>query len=100
MTSGSDYLYIELAEGTANIQMIRCRIYAWAGTAGVAAADCDIDIDLYYAAAWVNIWSGDINMLEWVEIVNAAGEQTVSRARIRYNGAETLEAYEFDFCEI
>ena len=100
MTSGTDYMYVELAEGVANIQMIRCMIYAWSGTGAVAEANTDVDIDFYYGGGWVNIFSGDINTLEWVEKVNAAGEQTVSRVRIRYNGAEQLQVYEFDFCEI
>ena len=65
-----------------------------------ADANTNINVDFYYAAAWNNVYSGNVAKLAWVPIVNAAGQQTVTRVRVRYNGANTLYFYEFDFCEI
>jgi|GEM_PF-3270897 len=62
--------------------------------------DRDLDVDVYYSGDWHNIYSGNLNSDEWVEI-GIGSTETVTAARIR-NGSsyDYIAFFEFEFNSI
>ena len=93
--SGGDDGYLEL--NIASISCSRVRVYA---QAVVPVKDPDINIDVYYSAAWHNIHSGTVAQSTWEE-VEIGSTQDVTAARIKSNeGTAQIDILEFEFQSI
>lgn len=88
--------YLELTIAAVRVDSVR--FYATFVTPGPD----QISIDVYYGAAWVNIYEGTFSDETWITKEILAGIQSVTKARVKfYNSHTTLGAqarlYEFDF---
>lgn len=105
-TSYAAALGINLVEGEWNIPFlilthpgVSCnKIRFW-----IRNSDFDyVDIDVYYDAAWHDVYEGVYAVDEWVEKDIPEGTKLVTKARLRTRSAVTLDHrslrfYEFDF---
>jgi hypothetical protein len=90
--------YLELTLESA-ISCDKVRIYCERYTSGVSY-DLDVDVDVYYSAAWHNIHSGTVTKNTWVEL-SIGSTQTVDKARIKTNDiSASRRIKEFDFNEV
>lgn len=88
--------YIELTHAALDCSVLR--FWAWST---VGDNTIQIDLDVYYASAWHDVYEGAFSHLAWVE-KELGDTYTVTKARVRFywNQAGDLEyarLYEFDF---
>lgn len=82
--------YLELILGSA-INCDKVRVYASA-----VIGDCNIAIDVYYSAAWHNIFSGLHTKNVWVEHAIGATE-SVDKMRVKTNNSNIHQLKECEF---